>query len=293
MSLPLVLRKNIRDTTPKLQEHLAAIQEVTGVEWMFEVDFGAVKAGLEAVKNVSYSDRLGEIIQDSYLSGLTANIKNFCKDMLLKEALLEGADKKVIRFTLVKEDPKAKETYYVRTRLNEGILEITVPDAKFAYNTAETGRDLMNSLKGAGPLSLEQRKNIADHVPKMTELLERLKNATGVEYDCEVDFPSVATLIKGTSYESRLGDIIYESYLGGLITNLENLCKDELAREAWLDKTNARKLIRIVVDATEAKNENRYQFTQFESDGTFVVHIPKSKFAYNTSETGRDVEKQL
>jgi hypothetical protein len=42
MSLPLTIRKNIRDSEPKLKESLEKIQNVTGKEWSFEVDWAYV-----------------------------------------------------------------------------------------------------------------------------------------------------------------------------------------------------------------------------------------------------------
>ena len=39
MSLPLTVRKNIRDTEPKLKESLEKIAKITGKEWTMEVDW--------------------------------------------------------------------------------------------------------------------------------------------------------------------------------------------------------------------------------------------------------------
>ena len=47
MPLPLPIRKGIRDSEPKLKEHIEKINNVTGKEWTLEVDWEYVYPPLQ------------------------------------------------------------------------------------------------------------------------------------------------------------------------------------------------------------------------------------------------------
>ena len=62
--LPLTLKKNIRDSSKKLDENLNRIEKITGKVFTFETDYADVYEKADK----SYKDRLGEILQESYMN---------------------------------------------------------------------------------------------------------------------------------------------------------------------------------------------------------------------------------
>lgn len=69
--LPLVIKKNIRDNAPKLQQHLQKIKNATGKDFTFETNYADV---LEKTlpHQSSVKERLGEILCDSYMSSIAS-----------------------------------------------------------------------------------------------------------------------------------------------------------------------------------------------------------------------------
>ena len=62
--LPLTLQKDIRDTADKLTENLKRIEKIAGRSFSFETDYADVYEKADK----SYKDRLGEILQESYMN---------------------------------------------------------------------------------------------------------------------------------------------------------------------------------------------------------------------------------
>ena len=60
----MTLQKNIRDNANKLEENLKRIEKATGKQFSFETDY----ADIYEKADKSYKDRLGEILQDSYMN---------------------------------------------------------------------------------------------------------------------------------------------------------------------------------------------------------------------------------
>jgi hypothetical protein len=67
--LPFVIKKNIRDYLPKLQEYLKRIQVATGKEFFFETDYVDVLTKVAQYQSAA-KERLGEILLDSYMSNV-------------------------------------------------------------------------------------------------------------------------------------------------------------------------------------------------------------------------------
>ena len=66
--LPMTLKKNIRDSAKKLDENLNRIEKASGKVFTFETDYADVYEKADK----SYKDRVGEILQDSYLSNIAS-----------------------------------------------------------------------------------------------------------------------------------------------------------------------------------------------------------------------------
>ena len=62
----MYLRKNIRDHSKKLHDHLKTIEKASGKQFTFETDYADVLNKADQ----SYKERIGEILQDSYMSNV-------------------------------------------------------------------------------------------------------------------------------------------------------------------------------------------------------------------------------
>jgi len=288
--LSLILRKNIRDFTPKMTSNLEMMKEASGVDFTVEIDFAGIKAVLAA--DNSYGDRLGEALYDWYMTALAKNVKRFCEAPLQKEAFAEHlGEKKTIRFNITK--AKLADSYaYALTADEGGVLVCTIPVDKFCSNVDNLGNDLNKALAGSGPLSLNQRKNISDYNEKLQSNLAVIKTATGIDFDVEIDWADIAKQMAQSDYKERLGEAFYDWYLTALGRSLTKLCSDELGKEAFVDKCGAKKLIRFQI-VEKAKDDYVYVFSEIPSDGTLVISVPKKKLCSNVDNTGNDIEKML
>jgi hypothetical protein len=273
-----------------MTSNLEAIKVASGVDFSVEIDFAGIKAVLAA--DNSYGDRLGEALYDWYMGALAGNVKRFCQAPLQKEALVEHlGEKKTIRFVVTK--AKLADTYaYAQTADDGGVLVCTIPVDKFCSNVDNLGNDLNKALAGSGPLSLNQRKNIADHNEKLQSNLATIKTSTGIDFDVEIDWADIAKQMAQSDYKERLGEAFYDWYLTALSNSLKKLCSDELGKEAFVDKAGAKKLIRFQI-VEKAKDDYVYSVSEFLSDGTLVISIPKKKMCSNVDNTGNDIEKLL
>lgn len=75
--LPFSARKNIKDHQPKLQQYLKKINDASGKEFNFIVDFEDVYAKVISTQSAA-QDRLGEILYESYLSNITS-LYDYCR----------------------------------------------------------------------------------------------------------------------------------------------------------------------------------------------------------------------
>lgn len=101
-SLPLLLRKNIRDTEEKRREYLAIINEVTGENYTLDIDWSAIYT---AVGDKSQNGcRLGDTLA-SYAEAVADRLKTLCADNLAKETFLDETPARKITFIF---DSKSK-----------------------------------------------------------------------------------------------------------------------------------------------------------------------------------------
>jgi len=303
--LPLKTRKNIKDHEEKVKESLEKIKEATGVEFEFECDYAEIyKVYTEKNKDSSNAEQLGSILY-YYLQALSESIERFCQNPLQKEALVEGATSRKITFKLLpaafKDKPgQAYSSNYGRTLLENGNLQMTVPMSYFPANVSEIGSGLNVCFDDPKSLmSLDARKNIAQNQEKLQENLEKINNATGVEFEVEVDFGILlenwnkaqkGNLQHGTS--SQIGEIIYNYYLGGLADHIVRLCKDDLGKEAFVDAVS-KKIINFEVLPELKKGESSFYSRTKIVDGKLVLQVMGSNFPCNCSDAGSDIEKLL
>jgi len=134
---------------------------------------------------------MGETIQGYIMNSLASSIKRFCSEPILKEAFVDMlGEKKLIRFTL--DNTKWKETVYFKTAVVDGVLVLSSCEGQFPSNTDYAGRDFISTMSPPGQIvTLAMRKNIADNQKMLLDALEVLKNATGSDWDFEVDWPTI------------------------------------------------------------------------------------------------------
>jgi len=136
--------------------------------------------------------------------------------------------------------------------------------------------DLLTSLAGEGLMTLRRRIDIANAQEDLVNNLGRIEKATGVKYDFEVDWVAILPVMS-EDHGNQVGSIVYKNYLKELASNIERLCKDELGKEAFVEKTQEKKLIRFVLDTKEKPNGG-YSDCAFDPSGVLILHVSKNRF---------------
>lgn len=146
-------------------------------------------------------------------------------------------------------------------------------------------------------LSLKTRKNIRDAVPKMEEALERIEQALGVKFTCEIDF---AALIASKpdmdeSQKESIGSLVYESYLGDFAYGLSSFVEESpMYKEAVLEMVPNHKITMTIINdakqwkATAGKRSSSYCRTGI-SDGSIVLEIKGDCWCSNVHEVRQDL----
>jgi hypothetical protein len=241
-----------------------------------------------------YKDRVGEIVYDWYLGGLSSSIESFCKDPIQKEAFVEAfGSAKRITFELY--DPEEGDYSYVNTKNDNGSLVLRVPKTRFVSNTSNTGDDLSKCCSGdAGPMTVATRKNIKDNEATRKKNLTRITKASSIEFEVDVDWVDAATTAKDRGYEDRVGEIIYNWYLDGLAGSVESFCKDAIQKESFVETFGEKKTIafNIVKGEMDEESPNRYAYSWINNkDGHLEINIPEARFCSNVSNTGDNLSK--
>eukprot|EP01122_Echinamoeba_exundans_P017912 TRINITY_DN9860_c1_g1_i1.p1 TRINITY_DN9860_c1_g1~~TRINITY_DN9860_c1_g1_i1.p1 ORF type:complete len:312 (-),score=103.21 TRINITY_DN9860_c1_g1_i1:82-951(-) len=289
MALSLAIRKGIRDSEPKKVEHLEKIKNATGVDFTFEVDFGAILAQIPADKKADYGDRIGEVLHDWYLSPLAYGIeRNVSSDEMKKEALVTACTAKKISFAILPDAEWKKAGYgsYARIRVVNGVLFMEVKPDTFCANVDNVCQDFEKCFAGEGGLSLKTRASIRDTESERADLLKAISDAAGHTYTFECDWDALTPAINARGYEERHGEVV-NWHLGGAKYHLVKLLGDEMGKEAFVDATPSR-VIKFVVDPKAAKGK----LSKFEN-GAWVLVVKPDSLASNVDETGSDVESLL
>jgi hypothetical protein len=138
-------------------------------------------------------------------------------------------------------------------------------------------------------LSLTTRKNIKDSEPKLQANLKKITAATGITFDTEFDWMVLAPVAEEKGYKDRVGEIVYDWYLGGLASSIESFCKDPIQKESFVESFGSAKRITFEIYDPE---EGDYSYVKTKNDnGSLVIRTPKERFVSNTSNTGDDLSK--
>lgn len=287
--LSVLTRKNIKDKEVNRAKHLKTIKTAVGIDFETEVDWVPFAA---AAVTKGYTDRVGEIMYDWYLGGLAGSITEFAKHAIQKEAFIESfGERKTISFVLHDPAPEDRQSEYVWTSNNSGVLTINTTVSRFCSNTSNTGSDLSKACSGDGPMTVATRKNISDQDKKRAAHLKTIMTASGIQFEVEVDWVVAAETAKTKGYTDRVGEIIYDWYLGGLAGSVTSYCKDAIQKESFVESFGERKQIVFVIDATPVEgHEKDYQFTA-NNGGVLEIHIPTERMCSNCSNTGSDLAK--
>ncbi|KAL6040992.1 hypothetical protein QOT17_025137 [Balamuthia mandrillaris] len=139
--LSLKHRKDLSANTPHKENALQEIKQATGQEsWRFELSEEELVDINEKVES-GYRDRLGTVLYGIYLPQLAKRITQLCKDERVKEALLEGASKRVITFRLVERTER-----YQECRFEEGVLVMQCMPYRLWTNIDTLGNDIEERL---------------------------------------------------------------------------------------------------------------------------------------------------
>jgi len=272
--LPFVLKKNIRDAQPKLQQNLARIKNVTGIDFTYEVDFAAVLSKVAEYQSAAYS-RLGEIMYDSYLNSIASLFEKSCKDDMVKSALLESLSSNSIIFRI---HDAAKG--YQEVLIENGSLIIQCVPSRFWTNVQDIGNFKIETIIPSSDIPFIIKKNIRDNDAKLKAHLEKIKAATGNDFVFETDYQEVLT--KVVEYQNaakeRLGEILLDGYMSKIADLFDNKCKDDLIKGGILRATTANKIVFRINEDAEG-----YQDIIF-ADGAMIVQCKASRFWTNLND---------
>jgi hypothetical protein len=268
------------------------VQAASGVTFEVEVDWMVIAPVAE---ERGYKDRCGEIVYDWYLGGLADNVTSFCKDPIQKESFVEAFGS-THRISMAIVELEEGESFYTKTKNDNGSLVILVPKDRFCSNVSTTGEDLSKTCSGdSGPMTVATRKNIADNQKTSVKHLKTIKTAAGIEFEIDIDWVKIAEAAKERGYEDRSGEIVYDWYLGGLADNVTSFCKDPIQKEAFVEAFAERKTIAFVIQPNQSEDEeskHRYDYVWVHNDsGVLQVNIPVDRFCSNVSNTGNDLSK--
>lgn len=293
---PLVLRTNIAQFTPRIEETLQKIETSTGVRFVFECDYAALYKQLPAGN--SYKDRLAEMMQ-AYLEAMEYGLRTKCQDPLARESVHELCTARKIAFRVfntMQEYKKAcswESSSYNRSRLVDGVLVMECPLENFCSNVDYVIRECFEKcFAGNSDFPLKLRGNISEYTPKIEEVLEEIEQSVGIRFEFEVDYAAMFKQVKASdrsSYAESLGELMH-TYLKALKWGLENGSqKNALCKEAVHELCTAKKITFRIYDkrqdyskVTEGKWENSYSYCRCRIvDGVLVMECPLENFCSN------------
>lgn len=286
--LTVLMRKNIADATKQMNEHLATINKASGIEFDVEVDWAQFAV---ATVDKGYQDRVGDIIYNWYLKGFAKHVETFCKDPIQREAFTESfGSRKQIAFILAADKHADRRSTYHFTLNHDGVCEIHIVKDRFTTSADSTGEDLAQACSGDGPLSVTTRKNISDSAETRAGFIGRINKASGLQFEYEIDWESVAPACKERGYDNRAGEVV-GWYLKGLAENVEKICADDMGKEAFAEACEKQNILVKAVPQDEV-GSNGY-VTCVLKEGVLIVSIGKDRITTNAGNTGSDIMSQL
>jgi uncharacterized membrane protein len=282
MSLPLTVRKNIRDTEPKIAEQLAKIRAATGREFTFVVDWNNLHAN-NGTGNIDSNCMADTAL--AYLESFAETIETLCNDELAKSVFdaKTGASKIELRLD-------ANVTDYHRVFLEGGAIVLAVPPQYWWTNTNQVGdrlKEALDNAADAGELPLICRRDIRDVQPRFADALNKIKTATGGRaFTFGVDWQDIYRK-SASNYDGNSIGSAAASYLENFADAVETLCADSMAQEAFNEKTPAARVDLVVRDGVDDYNK-----TTFEN-GAVVISVPPNYWWTNVNYAGRGMENLL
>lgn len=135
--LPLAVRIGIRDNQSNLTGYLRNIEEATGVQFRFVVDYESLYFDEEVPKNQLMN--LAHTAINGYLYHFSQQVVKLCQDERMKQELItDTSQSKTIELTFGEIDHGYMQTIIY----NDGRIVITTPASKFGSAVQETGSDL-------------------------------------------------------------------------------------------------------------------------------------------------------
>lgn len=225
-SLPMPVRLNIEENKERQQELLESIASITGSgEWVFEVDWLGNSSKLEK----SQQESIGSLYVKDILGGVETLLKDKLANETLKEAFNEATPNRTITILV---NPKING--YWDTSIKDGGLLIQHKPS--IANTHEVSYfDLASVIPVPGIISLVAKLNLEEKKDKLTEALEKIKEATGEEFTFdESSLQEVYPKLDEYS-KKRVGDLVYGDFIPNLAENLSKAMADEMVKEAFLE----------------------------------------------------------
>jgi len=301
MALPLSVRKDIRDNQPKIDDAKAKLAAALGMsDLTLEINNEAAHA-LLVESSHSKKEAFTEIIA-RYLDNLSKQLDLMCKDPHVKEDLLKAVSAKKVVFSLLKTEwPSAEvEKYgrvYVGVHFHDGVLELIVPVKNFWSNIdyianpkeVDLTKVLTLQTRQAGALPLTARVALKAAEGKFNDAVKKLSGALG--FEVQLDWNPVASyLVMEKERANEMARMPFADasarYLDGLGDNLAKVCKDDMVKEALLDKFKTKKVgVAVIPSADYEKDKAKlggdsYVGLSFDG-GNMVVIVPAKSFWAN------------
>jgi len=284
--LSLPTRKNLRDNEENKKTNLARIEAAsgkTGVEFTINKDIAVA----ESLAKNGYTDRIGEIFYQAYLSQLADAIEKLCSDADNKASLGGSWTSNKIYF----ETDEKTEGYQSATFVN-GDLRLACKSDNIWTNLSYLGSDLdtkLTSPYASEVLPLKSASNLRQAEEKRNDFLAAIATATGksgLEFSFK-DIKAVDAQLKKNGYENRIGEVFYANYLSNLSDSLTKLCADPLAKAALNQQWTSNKIF----FETDAKAPT-YQNVNFPG-GDLRLSCKPDNIWTNISYLGDDIPDQL
>jgi len=136
-------------------------------------------------------------------------------------------------------------------------------------------------------LPLNARKNLRDHwETKQTELVEKLKKASGADWTFTVDVEDFYNKIGEESRKVQIGQVIYWNF-DGLVNNLVKKMGDSMTKQAILDAC-PKKTISLTIGEVKSSYHDVHV-----KDGGIQIVTKKDGVATNVDQIGAKIETQL
>jgi len=280
-SLPLPVRKNIRDNADKLKAALALFEPIIGAPAVCEPDWAAVSEGLKG--DSTFKERLGDYVT-SLVNGLAAQLKTHAADAHFKEALKNAWTTKKIEIKFG--DYASESGVYQKVTMDAGSVFVR-PDKDYpSSNLSEVGKKAnktMTLTTGAG-LPPALAKSVADHEPKIKKALEGLSGKGGVTASFTPNWNEIDAAITAgdKNFKDRSPEVVLR-WLEAILKEITKVAADDLVKEALQDKCKG--VIAIHADDKLAKSSD----VDF-ADGKMLI---KFKGISNIDEMGKGIEKKL